>query len=158
VYPWSRGQPYPQPYYTYQDEKWQAGDATSEQSVSSGGNGNSFSLLSWNIDFMRSFTNERMEKALSFLQQYSSKITEPSVIMLNEMLVSDLQLIQAQSWVRDHYRITDVSAEWWESGYYGKSIHSPLPSVFVIPTMLLIAKCTRDYIYGIAHRCNEFLS
>ena len=129
---WSRGQLCPQPYYTYQDEKWQAGEITSKHPISSGGNGNSFSILSWNIDFMRSFTSERMEKALSFLHRYSSKITEPSIIMLSEMLVSDLQLIQAQSWVRDHYCMTDVSDEWWESGYYGKWANSSLPSVSAI--------------------------
>ena len=40
--------------------------------------------------------------------------------MLNEMLVSDLELIQAQSWVRNEYNLTDVSDEFWESGYYGE--------------------------------------
>jgi len=40
--------------------------------------------------------------------------------MLNEMLMSDLELIQAQSWVRDQYYLTDISDEFWESGYYGK--------------------------------------
>lgn len=82
----------------------------------------SFSIISWNIDFMRSFTRERMVVALSFLQQYVDSIAKPTVIMLSEMLVSDLTIIQAQPWVRSGYVMTDIDAQFWESGYYGESI------------------------------------
>lgn len=120
---WERGQPVPQPYYTWHDGQWKARSSGAEQSASTT-QGDSFSIMSWNIDFMRSFTNERMEKALSFLEQYISQRSRPSIIMLNEMLVSDLQLIQAQSWVRDKYHLTDLSEDFWESGYYGEQTRS----------------------------------
>lgn len=116
---WERGRPFLQPFYTWQKDKWLA-ETSNAHYLASKIDGASFSILSWNIDFMRSYTAERMEKALSFLQQYLSHISKPSIIMLNEMLVSDLELIQAQSWVRNEYNLTDVSDEFWESGYYGE--------------------------------------
>jgi len=120
---WERGQPVPQPYYTWHDGQWKARRSGAGQSASTTQDG-FFSIMSWNIDFMRSFTNERMEKALSFLEQYISQISSPSIIMLNEMLVSDLRLIQGQSWVREKYHLTDVSEDFWESGYYGEQTRS----------------------------------
>ena len=118
---WKRGEPFPQPYYTWHDGRWQAGNSRPEQEVpASRAADSSFTIMSSNIDFMRSFTRERMEKALAFLEQYIGQISRPSVIMLNEMLVSDLEVIQAQGWVRDGYSLTDVSDEFWESGYYGE--------------------------------------
>lgn len=59
--------------------------------------------------------------ALSFLQQYIEQIPNTVIVMLNEMLVSDLVLIQDQSWVRDKFFVTDIDSQFWESGYYGKS-------------------------------------
>lgn len=130
---WKRGQSFPQPYHTWQNGIWQS--TTSNADALSTTHDGSFSVLSWNIDFMRSFTDERMKKALSFLQQYASQVPRPSIIMLNEMLVSDLQLIQAQTWVRDQYHLTDISDEFWESGYYGTCV--------LIPKTMSIAKVFR---------------
>lgn len=118
-FPWKQGQPFSQPFYTWHDGQWKATSPDAEQSRSTSRD-SSFSIMAWNIDYMRSYTNERMEKALSFLEQYLSQLSRPSMIMLNEMLVSDLELIQGQSWVRKGYHLTDLSEEFWASGHYGE--------------------------------------
>jgi tyrosyl-DNA phosphodiesterase 2 len=41
------------------------------------------------------------------------------MIFLQEMLVSDLQLLQATPWIRNHFHLTDLDSTYWESGYYG---------------------------------------
>lgn len=43
----------------------------------------------------------------------------PMVIFLQEMLRSDLEQIQSAKWVQEHFYVTDISAEFWESGFYG---------------------------------------
>ncbi|KAI9878189.1 MAG: hypothetical protein M1823_006990, partial [Watsoniomyces obsoletus] len=78
-----------------------------------------FEILSWNIDFMLPFTNERMQVALEHLKTLVSTSNTPSIILLNECLVSDLTLIQSQPWIQHEFYITDVDDQYWESGHYG---------------------------------------
>ena len=42
------------------------------------------------------------------------------------MLISDLHLIQSQSWIRSDYIVTDIDDKYWESGYYGTTTLVPL--------------------------------
>lgn len=82
----------------------------------------SFSVLSWNIDFMRPLADARMSAALKHLESLVAGRTTPSVIMLNEMMDSDLKLIQSADWVRKDYNLTDISGENWELPHgYGES-------------------------------------
>lgn len=113
---WNRGQPTYQRAFSFESGQWQETSLGKHES----GSLSTFSILSWNIDFMRILENERMQVALDFMKQYIDDIPNPAFIMLNEMLVSDLNLIQAQTWIQEKYFLTDVSSEYWESGYYGK--------------------------------------
>jgi tyrosyl-DNA phosphodiesterase 2 len=66
----------------------------------------------------------RLLSALSHLKGLlfpspSSPPATPAIIFLQEMLVSDLQLLQSTPWIRDHFRLTDLDSTYWESGYYG---------------------------------------
>ncbi|RMZ90479.1 hypothetical protein DV736_g2296, partial [Chaetothyriales sp. CBS 134916] len=128
-FPWERQKPYDQEYYTYSanSNTWQ-----------SSGSGHSltapkttvppplsFRVLSWNIDFMLPYPNQRMQVALDHVHSLvgpsdsATAATEPSIIFFNEMLVSDLTLIQAQTWIQQGYSITDIDNRFWESGHYG---------------------------------------
>lgn len=124
-HPWQRGVPSSQTYCSWspKTESWVPMRGSDQHQPSSN---SSFSVISWNIDFMRSFTDERMIAALSYLKDCVSNLSNPCVVMFNEMLVSDLELIQAQSWIRAKYNVTDISHEFWESGYYGMSSHHRL--------------------------------
>ena len=68
---------------------------------------------------MLPYTNERMQVALDHIHSLISSSQEPSIVLLNEMLVSDLQLMQSQPWIQQGYSMTDIDDQSWESGHYG---------------------------------------
>jgi hypothetical protein len=77
-------------------------------------------VLTWNIDFMRPLPTERMSAALSYLEAYllsSIGIGNAVVILLQEMVASDLHLIKSAPWIRERFHITDRSPQNWESGH-----------------------------------------
>ncbi|KAL6248972.1 hypothetical protein RBB50_004035 [Rhinocladiella similis] len=125
-HPWKRQERHSQPYYTFSPtaSSWEA----STPGPSSSGcqsTANAFTLVSWNIDFMLPYPDERMTAALNHLHSLTTQTPNPTIILLQEMLESDLALIQAQPWIRSGYNITDVANTHWESGHYGTVILSP---------------------------------
>lgn len=78
-----------------------------------------FSVMSWNIDFMRPLPDERMKAALEYLKASDLREGKPTIIMLNEMLATDLYLIQNEDWVQQHYYLTDLTGESWIHSYGG---------------------------------------
>ncbi|EXJ57130.1 hypothetical protein A1O7_07474 [Cladophialophora yegresii CBS 114405] len=118
-HPWKRQERFDQPYFSFspQTSSWQevesSKDTKTESAVST------FSVQSWNIDFMLPYADERMLPALKHLRSHVSGTPLPTIIMLQEMLETDLALVQAQSWVRENYYLTDIDKQYWESGHYG---------------------------------------
>ena len=123
--PWQREQPYEQPYYSYEDGigKWhevRLGQTASTDAVTPSGSDFNFHLITWNIDMLAPLANPRMRTATKYLSQLCrTKYTGPLVILLQEMLESDLEILQSSAWVRDRFYMTDISNDFWESGYYG---------------------------------------
>ncbi|KAK5326359.1 hypothetical protein LTR93_003221 [Exophiala xenobiotica] len=138
-HPWKRQERHDQPYYTYSPEttSWDAvsPSSTPSKAMPSSPPPTKFSIMSWNIDFMLPFTSERMLAALNHLHSLITSNLHPTIIMLQEMLESDLLLIQSQPWLRKQYNLTDISADHWESGHYG--------TVTLIPKSLPIASVFR---------------
>ncbi|KAK3344002.1 Endonuclease/exonuclease/phosphatase [Lasiosphaeria hispida] len=97
---------------------------------------NSFSILSWNIDFTRPLADERMKAALAHLKTLYRREGKPSILMFNECLDSDLQLMKGEDWIQQTYAITDVSIEHWTHSY-GTCIlipkSMPIKAVFRVP-------------------------
>jgi tyrosyl-DNA phosphodiesterase 2 len=125
-FPWTRDTPFAQPYYTYAPDRntWLSSNVSPTPSPSSSTDLHSLALISWNIDFMLPLTSARLSAALAYLKHLlfpssSSSPATPTLIFLQEMLVSDLQLLQSTPWIRDHYYLTDIDDTYWESGYYG---------------------------------------
>ena len=62
-------------------------------------------LVSWNIDFSTPAPTERMAEALKYLNKLQNEHDDrngpPTVIFLQEMVHSDLQLLQEASWVQE---------------------------------------------------------
>lgn len=137
-FPWKRQEPYPQPYYAYSptSQTWEPITPSTNSHPQQTTPTSTFSILSWNIDFMLPYPNERMLIALNHLHTLTTTGTSPhpSIIFLNECLTTDLTLLQSQPWIQSSYNITDLSDEFWESGHYGtctlvpKSL--PITSVF----------------------------
>ena len=75
--------------------------------------------------------------------------TAPPIVFLNEMLESDLSLIQSQAWIRESYHITDLDKEFWESGYYGTTmlIHKSLSIQKVFRVHFQATKMERDGLF-----------
>jgi len=119
-FPWKRQEPYLQPYYSYSAEHdtWQEVNPSRAEAAKAPPM-TDFSILSWNIDFMLPFSDERMTTALAHIKSIVSKTSLPSVVLLQEMLDSDLALIQSQPWIRSTYHLTDLTNKYWESGHYG---------------------------------------
>lgn len=117
---WTRGEPASQPWFVYASERsWQPVEADKQAMRSSPIE--ALSVLSWNIDQFRAFENERMKAALDFLEGYVSHLPHKPIVMFNEMLSSDLEIIQLQPWVQESYYLTDISHAFWESSRYGRS-------------------------------------
>ncbi|ETI25836.1 hypothetical protein G647_02613 [Cladophialophora carrionii CBS 160.54] len=134
-HPWKRQERFDQPYFSFspQTSLWQEirpSKDTSPQPAAS-----AFSILSWNIDFMLPYAGERLLPALKHVQSHVSSTPLPTIIMLQEMLETDLALVQAQSWVRENYYLTDIDQQYWESGHYG--------TCTLIPKVLSIASLFR---------------
>lgn len=132
-HPWKRQERHSQPYYTYSNEQKAWREAV-EPGAKASSNVPGFSILSWNIDFMLPFPDERMSVALNHLKTHVNATKLPTIIMLQETVETDLELIKSQPWIQSSYNLTDVSSQHWESGHYGtvtiipKSL--PITSVF----------------------------
>ena len=123
---WTRDQPYPQPCHAFDAEsgKWIPSSTSPTPSAAAEDSGSAvvtkIALITWNVDFMLPLASQRMSSALSHLHSLvETDPTTPTVVLLQEMLVSDLALIQAAPWVRERFCLTDIGDEFWESGYYG---------------------------------------
>jgi tyrosyl-DNA phosphodiesterase 2 len=83
--------------------------------------GDRLHLISWNIDFQVPGPIERMSAALYHLEELLSghdKINgPPTVIFFQEMVASDLELIQQTPWVQKRFYITDLSGSNWQDSY-----------------------------------------
>ncbi|KAI9368529.1 Endonuclease/exonuclease/phosphatase [Aspergillus egyptiacus] len=100
-------------------------------------------LISWNIDFATPAPRERMSNALQYLQDILSKHdaqhASPVVIFFQEMVASDLELIQQAPWVRDRFYITDLRPTHWRASYGTSTLvdrRLSVQRVFRIPYVL----------------------
>ncbi|KXX80789.1 5'-tyrosyl-DNA phosphodiesterase [Madurella mycetomatis] len=122
---WRRGEPAPQAYFTFANDVWHPIETPELAYPPATEVPLSFSVLSWNIDFMRPLADARMKAALKHLDSLVAGRASQSVIMLNEMVDSDLKLIGSTDWVRRDYNMTDVSTENWELQCYGTCMLVP---------------------------------
>lgn len=78
-------------------------------------------LISWNIDILIPFVEERMEAALSYLSTLisSSSPSVPIVVFFQEMGPSDLVQIREQPWIQERFYITDINGRTWTGPQYG---------------------------------------
>ncbi|KAK1761312.1 be34ec7d-0e68-46fe-bb6a-05f4e13c29ca [Echria macrotheca] len=124
---------YEQDYYAFGDGSWAP---VSDQNAPDQAAPGVFSVMSWNIDFMRPLENERMKAALDYLGSNEWRKRQPTILLFNEMLPSDLQLIQNEDWVREGYYLTDATIKNW-GGDYGTCMLvprcMPIQSVFRVP-------------------------
>ncbi|KAH7082608.1 Endonuclease/exonuclease/phosphatase [Paraphoma chrysanthemicola] len=148
-------------YVPRQQSYWAAGANGSWQSISPPGaptisslesviNTRAIRLISWNIDVLVPFAEERMCAALQHLDQVVSA-SPPDVavvVFLQEMGQSDLQQIHESQWIKQRFNITDIDNDNWLSPLYGTTTlvdrRLRIQSVFRVPW---ITKFDRDGLF-----------
>ncbi|KAL6705070.1 hypothetical protein ACN47E_007329 [Coniothyrium glycines] len=78
-------------------------------------------LISWNIDVLVPFAEERMSAAIVYLKGLVAS-TPPDIAMiifLQEMSPSDLGQLAEAKWIQECFYLTDVDNGHWLSQYYG---------------------------------------
>ncbi|KAK4228488.1 5'-tyrosyl-DNA phosphodiesterase [Podospora fimiseda] len=103
-----------QPYYTFLNDVWKPVSSSSSLDKPTSQDDTSqseflFSILSWNIDFQREFSEPRMKAALNHVHSLLLNNTPNTIIVFQEMEEVDLRIIQQQQWVRDGFWMTDLT-------------------------------------------------
>ena len=104
--------PRPQRFYAFEDGSWQGGWRLDTCADSDLPTVTTIKLISWNIDFQAPASQMRMARALEYLEQLISGVptSTPSMILLQEITASDLELIQNADWIRQSFFITESSS------------------------------------------------
>ncbi|KAJ4991557.1 hypothetical protein SVAN01_02938 [Stagonosporopsis vannaccii] len=91
-------------------------------------------VISWNIDMLVPFGNERMTAALQYLEGL--------------MTHSDLDLIKSSQWIQDQFAITDKDRSSWLTPHYGTTTlidaRLDIANVFRVP---VLSKFDRDGLF-----------
>ncbi|KAF2792684.1 hypothetical protein K505DRAFT_278444 [Melanomma pulvis-pyrius CBS 109.77] len=112
-----------QSYWRHNGSDWAeiVGRLSSEPAISVPISSEKLRLISWNIDILVPFAEERMRAALQYLEALvaSTPASTPIVIFLQEMGISDLGQIRDAPWVQQHFHITERDERNWASPLYG---------------------------------------
>ena len=130
-------------------------------------------LISWNIDFMAGYAEERMSAALQYLDKLvtSTPPEIPVVLFLQEMISSDLEQIRESEWVKKRFQVTDFDNQNWTGFMYGTTTlvdrRLTIKSVFRVPWFSgmerdglfvdLVLSSTCDDTASILRLCNTHL-
>lgn len=107
-------------------------------------------LISWNIDVLIGFGEERMHAALLYLDEVvaSTPSETPVVVFLQEMGQSDLEQIRDTDWIKKRFNTTDIDHRKWLSPRYGTTAlvdrRLTIKNVFRVPW---ISKFGRDGLF-----------
>ena len=81
----------------------------------------SFALVTWNVDFMESHIDRRLDAALTYLERVVlPKNDHPTIVLIQEFDWEAFPLLLSRPFIQDSYALTDISSESWihtESGY-----------------------------------------
>ncbi|KAK7183950.1 hypothetical protein DPSP01_011727 [Paraphaeosphaeria sporulosa] len=107
-------------------------------------------IMSWNIDMLIGFAEERMSAALAHLSNLVASTNKevPVVIFLQEMSQSDMQQIRNAPFIQNYFYITDLDERNWLSPLYGTNTlidrRLTIKNVFRVPW---ISKFGRDGLF-----------
>lgn len=118
--------PRPQPYWHYDGSQWISASVSPSPSLLftsySDVNLQRIRLISWNIDILIPFVEERMSAALDYLEDLIISETPnniPVLVYLQEMGQSDLKQIREARWIQERFFIADFDQKNWVSPFYG---------------------------------------
>lgn len=136
-------EPRKQDYYRVSsDGNWvpaSSGDALAKDELQPSLHSREIRLISWNIDVLVPFAEERMSAALDHLHDLVSWTRPESAIIIffQEMGVSDMEQIRDSAWVKQRFNLTEIDSRNWLGPHYGtttlvdRRLH--IDSVFRVP-------------------------
>ncbi|KAF2439645.1 hypothetical protein P171DRAFT_339571, partial [Karstenula rhodostoma CBS 690.94] len=141
--------PRPQPFYYYNGSSWVS---SSPKYPSKGAifPTKNLRVISWNIDMLIGFAEERMSAALEHLSTLVEGTSKdvPVVIFLQEMSQSDMQQIRDAPFIQHRFHITDLDERNWLGPLYGTNtlidLRLNINSIFRVPW---ISKFDRDGLF-----------
>ena len=77
-------------------------------------------LLTWNVNHRVQHAESRMEHAIDHLKNITNKRMPevPTIIFLQEITSSTLEITKGISWIQDHFRIMDINSQAdWSFGH-----------------------------------------
>ncbi|KAJ4299125.1 hypothetical protein N0V90_004369 [Kalmusia sp. IMI 367209] len=141
----------PQPHYHHNGSTWITSSTSFPKAPPSHPvNPKNLRLISWNIDMLIGFAEERMSAALDHLSNLvdSTGSDIPIVVFLQEMSQSDMQQIRDTPWIQHRFSITDLDEKNWLSPLYGTNTlvdrRLSISEVFRVPW---ISKFDRDGLF-----------
>ncbi|KAF9882763.1 hypothetical protein FE257_005311 [Aspergillus nanangensis] len=130
-----------QPFYEYLHPAWKPIQPRHHRDNNNNNNNNNndnitnLRITTWNIDFQTPAKTPRTAAALNYLSQ-TIPTAPPSILLLQEMIASDLDLIKQTPWIQTNFNITDLSPTDWQ-GTYGTTMlidkRLPVQRVFRVP-------------------------
>ncbi|KAF2175724.1 hypothetical protein K469DRAFT_701524 [Zopfia rhizophila CBS 207.26] len=144
--------PRPQPYWFHDGKSWIQASTSSLSNASppSPFDTSAIRLMSWNIDILVGFVEERMAFALDHLQGLVSQTPSftPILIYLQEMGQSDLAQIREAAWIQSNFLIMEYDERNWLTPLYGTTMlvdrRLKIESVFRVPW---VSKFERDGLF-----------
>ncbi|KAF2109394.1 Endonuclease/exonuclease/phosphatase [Lophiotrema nucula] len=117
--------PQPQPFFTFLHGSWCPISAQRAEPHADLQHEYTFfrnlRLITWNIDFMTPYPQQRMAAALDHLESVVSRIPASTAvcIFLQEMCERDSDLTQIcnSTWIRDKFHVTDIDGSKWNNHY-----------------------------------------
>lgn len=140
-------------FYPTKDGGWQSTPASQIPSVTYSEpaiNPTAVRLISWNIDILVDFGEERMQAALEHLNSLTESTPKnvAVVVFLQEMSVADLEQIRDSKWINQRFNLTELDARNWLSPYYGTTAlvdrRLTIKNVFRVP---LVSIFDRDGLF-----------
>jgi tyrosyl-DNA phosphodiesterase 2 len=107
-------------------------------------------LISWNIDVLVGYAEERMRAALQYLDRLIALTPNevPVVVFLQEMGQSDLEQIRDAVWIKQRFNIAEIDHLHWLSPYYGTNVlvdrRLAIKNIFRVPW---VSKFDRDGLF-----------
>jgi tyrosyl-DNA phosphodiesterase 2 len=107
-------------------------------------------LISWNIDVLIGYAEERMRAALRYLDRLIASTPNeiPVVVFLQEMGQSDLEQIRDASWIKQRFNVAELDHLNWLSPLYGTTAlvdrRLTIKNIFRVPW---VSKFDRDGLF-----------
>jgi tyrosyl-DNA phosphodiesterase 2 len=139
-------------WYVDTDGKWQP-SSVQPSSIAKKGHlidPKAIRLISWNIDVLIGFAEQRMRAALRYMHEVvtSTPAETAVVVCLQEMGQSDLRQIREAEWVKQRFNITEFDNRNWLGPLYGTTIlvdrRLTIKNVFRVPW---VSKFDRDGLF-----------